>query len=639
MQKHIILGTAGHIDHGKTSLIRALSGVDTDRLPEEKKRGITIELGFTHFELPDGLQIGVVDVPGHEKFVHHMVAGVGGMDLIMLVVAADEGIMPQTKEHLSVCRLLGIQRGLIALTKVDMVDNEWLELVQEDIHEYLSGTFLENAPVIPVSSVTGTGLTTLRDILTRIAETVQPRPSNGVFRLPIDRVFTMRGFGTVVTGTVTSGHLTNGESLEITPGNRLCRVRGLQVHGSQADQIEAGQRAAVNLQNIDKDTVHRGMILTRPDTIPETKLIDAECFLLESVNKPLKNRTPIRFHSGTAEIIGRLILVDREQLLPGETGFVQIRLTEPTALLPLDRYVIRSYSPMITIGGGRVLDSEPSRHKRMKQESIDYFKGLASNKPQDRLMTILESAGTDGMPARILARRTHPVETSFDTIVSKLKDSCLIYEVENATGHFVSKSNWMHLKNRVIKSITLYHRKQPLKTGIGKEELRSSLKPTPPESLFYDAISQLVSDNKIVEESNLLRLTDFSTSMNSEQEVILLKMHTQIKKAGADGLSQKDLFSNTLSDPRQAKAVFQYLIETRAIQRLPGSLFMDRDILDDIAIKLKDLFGTQKTLTVGEFRDAIGISRKQAVPLLEYFDSIGLTIRKGNVRVLRKTDN
>lgn len=637
MQKHIVLGTAGHIDHGKTSLIRALSGIDTDRLPEEKERGITIELGFAHVELPGGLHVGIVDVPGHEKFVHHMVAGVGGMDLVMLVIAADEGIMPQTREHLSICRLLGVRHGLVVLTKIDMVDEEWLDLVQEDIREGISGTFLENAPILPVSSHTGAGLETLRQVLTNLAESIEPRNAEGIFRLPIDRIFTIRGFGTVVTGTVSGGNLSNGEIVDVIPGGLICKIRGLQVHGEKVDGIFAGQRAAINIQNIDKDMIHRGMMLARSGSIPETRVIDAECTLLKSISKPLKNRVPVRFHTGTAEIICRIVLMDRDILNPGDTAFIQFRLTEPASVLPEDRFVIRSYSPVMTIGGGRILDAEPFRHKRLSAGTIRHFEQLASSDPRQKLDAILDMAGPFGISETALQRRfpdpaIHPDDLAADA-VSRSK----AFKIKGSPAFYVSPSNRAAFKGRLLDTVMDFHKKNPLRPGIGRDELRTTLKPQPPELVFTVALDDLTADHALLEDSRLLRAPDFQPTLSSDQKHTLNSMITLIEKSGFDGITQKEIMEKLDLDARYMKPLFQHLLDTRIIQRLPGGLYMDMRALDAITSRLKDLFTVQNTLTVGEFRDAINISRKQAVPLLEYFDSIGMTLRKGDIRILRQT--
>ncbi|MBN2538823.1 MAG: selenocysteine-specific translation elongation factor, partial [Deltaproteobacteria bacterium] len=362
--KHIILGTAGHVDHGKTSLIKALTNVDTDRLKEEKERGITIELGFAPLVLPDGQRIGIVDVPGHEKFVKNMVAGVGGIDLVALVIAADEGIMPQTREHFEICELLGIKRGLVALTKIDMVDKEWLALVQEDIRNFFEGTFLETAPIVPLSSVTGVGLAEFLAALNEIISTLDERTDSGLFRLPVDRVFTMKGFGTVITGTLASGKIRVGDTVEITPAGGQAKIRGIQVHNETAQAAQAGQRTAINLQGTDRTTIERGYVLTRPSTFQASNRLDIHMRYLASAGKKLKNRALVRFHTGTSEAISRIILPDRDHIEPGEETYAQVIPETPVVAMSGDRFVIRSYSPITTVGGGEIID--PLAKKRKK---------------------------------------------------------------------------------------------------------------------------------------------------------------------------------------------------------------------------------------------------------------------------------
>jgi len=354
--KQIILGTAGHIDHGKTTLIKSLTGVDLDRLKEEKERGITIQLGFTSLPLPSGQILGIVDVPGHEKFVRNMVAGVGGIDIVLFTIAADEGIMPQTREHLDICRLLKIKRGIIAVTKTDLVDDEWLQMVKDEVQEFVQGSFLENAATIPISSTTGQGIPSLLTALDTIAQEVEERTKEGIFRLPIDRIFTMKGFGTVVTGTLIAGTISIGDNTEILPEKITARVRGVQVHNQQVEKASAGLRTAINLQGVDKDSLARGSVLVPPRTIIPTSSIDVRLEHLPNAPKPLKNRSRIRFHSGTSEVLARPIFLDQDELPPGKSSFAQLKFEKPIVILPRDKFVIRSYSPIFTIAGGEVLD-------------------------------------------------------------------------------------------------------------------------------------------------------------------------------------------------------------------------------------------------------------------------------------------
>ena len=412
--KHIVLGTAGHIDHGKTTLIKTLTGVDLDSLKEEKERGITIQLGFTSLTLPSGQKLGIVDVPGHEKFVRNMVSGVGGIDIVLFTIAADEGIMPQTKEHLDICQILKIKRGVIALTKTDLVDEEWLQLVTDEISECVKGSFLENAPIIPLSSTTGEGIPALQTALDKLAQEVEERTPSGVFRLPIDRVFTMKGFGTVVTGTLISGSVSLGDNVEILPEKIGAKIRGIQVHNQQVETATAGLRTAINLQGVEKTFVERGSVLVKEKTLHPTSRVDAKIELLKNASKPLKNRSRIRFHSGTNEVLAQLILLDHEELQPGDSALAQFKLEEPLIVLPLDRFVIRSYSPVLTIGGGQVLDAHPHKHKRLAEETLDYLNALQSGSDKEKIVLFVSDSAMAGLDLSQLVARMgkEPAEIS-----------------------------------------------------------------------------------------------------------------------------------------------------------------------------------------------------------------------------------
>ena len=380
--KQIILGTAGHIDHGKTSLIKAMTGIDTDRLKEEKERGITIELGFASLDLPGGQHLGIVDVPGHEKFIKNMVAGATGIDIVVMIIAADEGVMPQTREHMEICTLLGVRHGLVAMTKIDLVDEEWMELALEDIRDFSQGTFLENSPILPVSSVTGQGIPELITALDDIAGDIPPRPPSSLFRLPIDRVFTMKGFGTVITGTLVSGRVKVGDTIMVYPSGITSKVRGIQVHNQSADSAEAGMRTAINFQGLDRAAVQRGEVLSSPGALISSYMVDLSFHYLASNKKPLKNRTLVRMHTGTSEVLGHLVLLEQEELPPGQTAVAQIRLDSPVAIVKDDRFVVRSYSPIRTIGGGQVLNPTPPKHKRLKAEIIRGLQHLTDDDPE-----------------------------------------------------------------------------------------------------------------------------------------------------------------------------------------------------------------------------------------------------------------
>jgi selenocysteine-specific elongation factor len=403
MNKPIILGTAGHIDHGKTSLIRSLTGIDTDRLKEEKARGITIELGFAHLTLPSGELMGIVDVPGHEKFVRHMVAGATGIDMVALVIAADEGVMPQTREHMDICQLLGVRSGLIVLTKVDLAGAEWLELVEEDVREFVKGTFLEGAPLVHFSALNLKGTEEVLAAISDVASSLAERQSGGLFRMPLDRVFTMRGFGTVVTGTPISGTLTLGDTVQIFPGSLTAKIRGLEVHNERVTQVSAGLRSAINLQGVSKEDVKRGQVLSLEKSLLPSRSMDVWLQYLSNNEKPLKNRSRIRFHVGTAEILGRALLLDSETLAPGRSGLAQIQLEEETTALSGDRFVLRSYSPVRTIAGGEILHPRPTRHKRFQESVIADLNTLHEGDPIKKLNVLIASAGRKGTSAGELA--------------------------------------------------------------------------------------------------------------------------------------------------------------------------------------------------------------------------------------------
>lgn len=635
MSKNIILGTAGHIDHGKTTLIRALTGTNTDRLPEEQDRGITIELGFAHMVLPDDTQVGIVDVPGHEKFVHHMVAGVGGMDMVMLVIAADEGVMPQTREHLSICQLLGVGKGLIALTKTDMADEEWLELVQEDIREYLSGTFLEDAAMIPVSAVTGQGIETLKEAMAKLAADTQPRQVSGPFRLPIDRIFTIRGFGTVVTGTVASGMINQTDTLMVLPGKIDARIRGLQVHGNEADAIYAGQRAAVNLQNVNKEQLKRGMMLTRPHSMPESYMIDAKCRMISSIDKPLKHRAQIRFHTGTTEILGRVVLFDRDMLAPGDEAFVQFRLQSPTANLPGDRFIIRSYSPVQTIGGGEILDAEPSKHKRFRLSTMDFFNALASRDPSIRLQAWLDDAGPEGFTSEDLQRRFPDPHLKIETIIDPLIEQTILVRLQDAPDRITSRTTMDRFQSQILKVLTEWHKKFPLKTGVSREAIRTMLKPQPELPILASAVKDMLDSSAVIEVNHLISHADFVVSLNPQQEKLRAAIHDELIRAEGSGRTLKALQETTRASTAEIKDVIQYILDSGNAIRIPNGLIFDTAVINTLEELVRELATAETGITVGSFRDQAGISRKQAVPLLEYFDSINLTRRQGDQRVLR----
>ena len=473
--KQIILGTAGHIDHGKTSLIRALTGIDTDRLKEEKERGITIELGFAHLQLPDGRLLGIVDVPGHEKFVKNMVAGATGIDLVALVIAADEGVMPQTREHLEICSILEIKHGLVVLTKVDMVDPDWLELVREDVSEYLSETFLAEAPVAEVSSVTGEGIPELIELINRMTRDIPERDMGHLFRLPIDRVFTMKGFGTVITGTSISGTIRTGDEVTVYPQGITSKIRGIHVHNEAMEEVHAGLRTAINLQGIEKMMLQRGNVVATKDSLRSTYMLDVVLDLLKSAPRKFKNRAKVRFHAGTAEIISTLVLLDRDELNPGETCLAQIRLDAPTTVLKGDRFVLRSYSPVRTIGGGQILHPLPGKKKRFQERVLNELKMLQKGEEEEVIEIFVSLGRFKGVGEEELSFLTNMSRKKLTEQLNALKSKQRIIRFDKEQGTMIHADFMEKARSELLETLSQYHKDFPLKQGLVKEELRSRM--------------------------------------------------------------------------------------------------------------------------------------------------------------------
>ena len=440
--KQIILGTAGHIDHGKTSLIKAVTGTNTDRLKEEQLRGITIELGFASLDLPSGRHLGIVDVPGHEKFVKNMVAGATGIDMVAMVIAADEGVMPQTREHMEICSLLGVEHGLVALTKIDMIDAEWLELVEEDIREFVAGTFLEDKAIVPVSSASGEGLDAFVSALDDLSGRIPERSSSNLFRLPVDRVFTMKGFGTVITGSLMSGKVKIGDNVMIYPSGIPSKVRGIQVHGESVEEAHSGMRTAINFQGLEKASIERGQVLSTANALLPSYMVDVSLHYLESNKKKIKNRSRVRFHTGTSEIMGNLILLEQEDLRPGEDTVAQIRLDAPVAVVRDDRFVLRSYSPVRTIGGGQVLNPVPEKHKRFRPEVVEGLKGLITHDPEDVIAYHVMAAGVRGVSFSALMIMTNLSEKPLEKYLQAMLSRKDVLQIDKEQRLFVHQGGF-----------------------------------------------------------------------------------------------------------------------------------------------------------------------------------------------------
>jgi selenocysteine-specific elongation factor len=635
--KQIILGTAGHIDHGKTSLIKAMTGIDTDRLKEEKERGITIELGFASLDLPSGQHLGIVDVPGHEKFVKNMVAGATGIDIVVMVIAADEGVMPQTREHMEICTLLGVQHGLIAMTKTDLVDEEWMELALEDIREFSRNTFLENAPIMAVSSATGKGIPELIGALDEIAGRIPPHTPSGLFRLPIDRVFTMKGFGTVITGTLVSGKIEVGETIMIYPSGITSKVRGIQMHNQSANSAEAGMRTAINFQGLDKAAVMRGEILSTPGALTTSYMVDVSFHYLASNQKPLKNRTLVRFHTGTSEVLGYLILLEQDELPPGQTAVAQLRLDSPVALVKDDRFVVRSYSPVRTIGGGQVLNPIPPKHKRLKPEINRALRQLADSEPESIIVYHIEQAGYSGVSFSHLKIMTNLPDKQLENHLQHLMSQKKIIQTDRESRIYIHQTSFEALKEKISEHLSNYHAANPLKAGMPKEELKSKFPLLGDSKLFNLVINQMIKDQQLVQEEKTVRLDSHRVSLGQDQANIRDRILEIYQEGGLQPPYFRDVIKELKASPTHTKDVLMLLIEEGQIVRTKDDLYFHAKAVDELKRKLVEFLKANGEIDTPRFKEMTGASRKYVIPLIEYFDATNVTLRVGDSRKLRKS--
>jgi selenocysteine-specific elongation factor len=621
--KNIIVGTAGHIDHGKTALVKALTGIDADRLEEEKRRGITIDIGFAHLQLTPGLRLGFVDVPGHERFVKNMLAGVSGIDLVLFVIAADESIKPQTREHFDICCLLGIPQGVVALTKADLVDPDILELVRLEVEEFVAGKFLEGAPVVAVSSITGAGLDDLRRELERAACAVPSKSATGHFRLPLDRAFTVRGFGTVVTGTLISGSVSKEQEVELYPTGRRLRVRGVQVYGEPANQALGGQRTALNLADIEPAEVARGMVLAAPGVFRITTQVDCALQLLPSA-KPLKHRAPVHFHAGTAEIEAQVRLLDGATVLqPGQQCWARIVLREPALLLPGDRFIIRMFSPVVTIGGGVVLDIAGKRYR--KSDRVAQRLQTLADAPEAERIALLVRESKYGMGIADLVARTGLTERQ---IVTAAADAPVV-AFKQPQPWFVDRP-WFHsAREKLLLAVREFHRKNPLLPGIPKQDLRGRELPDSPAFLI-DAI--LAQENQIVVEGENVRLAIHKLVLKQDEEQARTAIERAFEQAGLAVPALPDVLAKSGVEAARARSLLQILLREKRLIRVSDDLVFHHTAME----KLRTMLAAHKAarFNVGTFKDWTGISRKYAIPLLEYLDRERVTRRDGDERVV-----
>jgi selenocysteine-specific elongation factor len=660
--KSVIVGTAGHIDHGKTALVKTLTGIDADRLEEEKRRGITIDIGFAHLELvaPNGetLRLGFVDVPGHERFVRNMLAGVGGIDLVLLVIAADESIKPQTREHFDICRLLAVRRGITVLTKSDAVDAETLDVVKLEVEEFLRGSFLDPnrlapaevdaaerpldptgerrpntgevsrsaSPIIAVSSLTGAGLPELRQALAKMAQEVPARDSSALARLPIDRVFTMKGFGTVVTGTLVSGTIRKDDELEMFPIGKQVRVRGVQVHGESADRAIAGQRTALNLAGATVDDLARGMMLAPPETFRSTSRMDVSLSLLPSV-KPLKDRARVHLHTYTSETIAEVALDGAKAVKPGETTYARLRLAEPALLLPGDRFIVRQFSPVVTIGGGVVLDAFPLTRTLGRDSSLD---ALASSDRKTVAQARVARAHHDGISFHELVAETGWTQS---TILSLLADAVKAGHIAQVEDVFLLASAWNELQQRILGSISEFHKNRPLEPGIGKEALRDQTDSGP--VVFEAILRQLARDGKIELSGELVHLRGRGVVMKDDEAESKRTIEQAFSSAGLQVPALYNVLAGLKVDKTRAQKIVTLLLRDKVLVKISDELVFHQSALE----ALRKQIAAQKSqgvakIDVGKFKELTGVSRKYAIPLLEYLDRERVTRRVGDERVI-----
>ena len=631
----IIMGTAGHIDHGKTTLIKALSGIDCDRLKDEKKRGITIELGFAYLDLPDSTKLGIVDVPGHEKFVKNMVAGAAGIDFVLLTVAADEGIMPQTREHMEICSLLGIRDGLVALTKVDTVDDDLLELAQEDVQDFLSGTFLDQAPVFPVSSHTGQGLDPLLQALQGKASQVSAKDSSDIFRLPIDRVFTMRGHGTVITGTVIAGQASLGDTVRVFPGTHTSKVRGLQVHSDSVPTAYAGQRTAMNLSGLEVEDLSRGDTVARPGNLFPSQLWDLELTCLPTAPKPLKHRKEIHFHHGTREILGKIYLLEGDVLEPGQTGLAQVRFAQPMVGVYGDRFVIRSFSPLRTIGGGRVINPL-GRRSRRSAVKLDLLRQLTQDDPATIILAQLQLAGPAGLTLAQLQIMVNISSKQLNKIFQDLggKQKLAIFDREEQRT--VSMGIIADLQDKLTRYLRTYHKDNPWQLGVSRGAIITSWGKDLPPKLVHFLLERCLKNGVIVSEKEVLRLPEHSISLGTDQTELKSRLLKTYTEAGIQPPNLNTVLEDLKVSKKEALPVMKLLMEEGKLSKVNDSLYFSSDALARIKSMVLDHFASHDELSPTGFRDLTGLSRKFTIPLLEYLDKEKVTMRIGDVRKLRR---
>ena len=632
-QKNIVIGTAGHVDHGKTALVKVLTGIDTDRLKEEKERGMTIEPGFAYLKLPSGKVVSIVDVPGHEKFIKNMLRGISEVDAVLLVVAADDGVMPQTREHLDILRLLGIEQGLIILSKIDLVDKEIVDMAIEDIVGLVRGTFLEDAPLISCSSKTGEGIEEIKRTIENLLHEIQGKNREGVFRLPIDRVFTLTGYGTVVTGTIVSGKVSQGEEIEVSPLSLRTIARYIQIHSQFVNEAFAGQRVGINLPNVKIEIVKRGMVITEPNSLFPSYIINGKFHYLKSNAKPFTNGTKVKFYSGTSEVIAKIILVEKDKLLPGENSFVQLRLANKLSLCPYDRFVIRSLSPVATIGGGMILEVNSPKYKPHLIDMIQKLVLLEQGKNHEAIEMFIRKERYRPVSFLDLSKRLGLPQSEIESVCRWLMQENRIFIWEEK-GVF-HKDSYENLKEETLEQLKKFHEKNPLRDGASSEEIRSKISTLIDLQLFENLLHRLLKDGLIILHKGKIKLAAFQKILSPEQQMIYERLDGLCKWYGFRPMPI-NVF-NRIKDQygeKEVEGIVKLMVGEGRLVKLNNRRLIHSEAIEEIKKIVKGHIEKKGQITLGESMEVLGIGRTQTQPIFDYLDSIRFTMRIGDYRIL-----
>lgn len=634
----LVIGMAGHVDHGKTTLVKMLTGIDTDRLKEEKERGLTIEPGFVSFKLSSGQIISIVDVPGHERFIKNMLRGISGVDCVLLVIAADDGVMPQTREHLDIVRLLDIKQGIIVITKVDLVDKETLEIVREDVYQLVRGTFLEKNPLIYFSAKTGEGLEEVKKAIENMATGFITRNPEGPFRMPIDRVLTIQGYGTVVTGTIASGRVVKGQPIEVYPLNLKTIARYIQSHNIWVDVACAGQRVGINIPGIGVERLERGMVVANPGVLSSTYIVNGELQYLGSNKNPLKNMTKIKFYTGTSEVVARVNLMDRENLFPGQTCFAQIRFVKPLSPYPFDKFIVRTLSPVMTVGGGIILETNPKKYKKYDPETLNHLKMIAEKRSGEIVEELIKRSGCIPLKIEEIAKGLYISTTETKYLCDRLFHEGKITVLKD--GSMVYKDACEGLKIQVVEKIGDFHRANPSMRGVSVEDIRSKLATNLSRILFGHVLHELSKEGVILIEKGTVRLHGFKKKLDHKQKDVYDHLDRVCRASGLRPLPTDVLDKiRTKHGEREVEAVLKIMINEGRIIRLKNHRLIHFEAIEKIKNILKEYLEKKVGITIGEAVELLGIGRTQLIPILEYLDSIKFTIRAGDKRTLRKQSN